>query len=228
MASGVYFVFSNPPPGVGEAEYSDWYQRHAQEIVAGPGFAGARRYWLAPVTGGPPTNYRHLSLYELEGEDSGPAMAELSRRMAAGELTLRDWFGQIQFASFAGVPLEADGVRLPDHAYLVFSKPPAQIGFDAYSDWYTIHLRENLTADGFDAGWRFRLQPDTVDPAAPCEAAHAALYEVSEEEPALRWSLAESRADGRRVTYPGWFGQIEFASLDCHAISPCVTAPVRP
>ncbi len=227
MANGVYFVFSNPPPGVGEAEYSDWYQRHAEEIVAGTGFAGARRYWLSRVTGGPPTNYRHLSLYELEGEESGPAMAELADRMTAAELTLREWFDQIRFASFDGFALEDDEVRLPDHAYLVFSTRPQQIGFDAYNDWYSVHLRENLTADGFDAGWRFRLEADTVDPDAPSAAAHAAIYDVSEEAPALRRALAESRADGRRVTYPGWFGQIEFASLDCHAISPYVAASRR-
>jgi len=227
MAGSVYFVFSNPPPDVGEAEYSDWYERHVDEIVAGPGFAGARRYWLAPVTGGPPANYRHLSLYELEGEDSQPAMGELAKRMAAGELTLRDWFGRIRFASFHGAALQDHSIQLPDHAYLVFSKPPPQIGFDPYSDWYAIHLRENLTADGFDAGWRYRLEPDTVDPEAPCEAVHAAIYDVSEDEPALRWSLAESRADGRRVTYPEWFGQIEFASLDCLAISAHVTAQLR-
>jgi hypothetical protein len=154
-------------------------------------------------------------------------MAKLSDRMAAGELTLRDWFGQIRFASFGGIPLEDDGVRLPDHAYLVFSKPPAPIGFGAYNDWYAIHLRENLTADGFDAGWRFRLESDIVDGAAPCDASHAAIYDVSEEQPALRRALAESRDDGRRVTYPDWFGQIEFASLDGVAISPYVAAPVR-
>jgi hypothetical protein len=227
MANSVYFVFSNPPPGVGEAEYSDWYEQHAREIVTGPGFAGARRYWLSPVVGGPPTNYRHLSLYELDGETSRPAMAELSNRMAADELTLREWFGQIRFASFDGVALEDEGVRLPDHAYLVFSVPPVEIAFDAYDDWYAIHLRENLTADGFDAGWRFRLEADTVDPQAPCAASHAAIYDVSQEQPALRRALAESREDGRRVTYPDWFGQIGFASLDCQAVSPYVAAPVR-
>jgi hypothetical protein len=227
MANSVYFVFSDPPSGVGEAEYSDWYEHHVEEIVAGPGFAGARRYWLSPIVGGPPTNYRHLSLYELVGEDTQPALAELSKRVAAGELALSDWFGEIQFASFNGLALEDDGVQLPDHAYLVFSTPPAGLGFDAFNDWYAIHLRENLTADGFEAGWRFRLDPDTVDQTAPCEAAHAAIYDVSEEQLALRRALAESRADGRRVTYPDWFGQIHFASLDCVAVSPYVTASLH-
>jgi hypothetical protein len=227
MANGVYFVFSNPPAGVRETEYSDWYERHVGEIIAGPGFAGARRYWLSPAGGDrPPTIYRHLSLYELDG-DSRTAMAELGRRMAAGQLALPDWFGQIRFASLHGVALEDADVHLPDHAYLVFSTPPPQIGFDAYDDWYTIHLRENLTADGFEAGWRFRLVADTVDPVVPCEATYAAIYEVSAELPALRRALVESRDDGRRITYPEWFGQISFASVDCLAITPYVAAAVR-
>ena len=74
---------------------------------------------------------------------------------------------------------------------------------------------------------RFRLEPEIVDPTAPCDASYAAIYDVSEAEPVLRRALAESREDGRRVTYPDWFGQIEFASLDCIAISPYVAAPVR-
>ncbi|HEY2651891.1 MAG TPA: hypothetical protein VGI50_08220 [Solirubrobacteraceae bacterium] len=225
MANSAYFVFSNPPAGVDELEYSAWYERHVEEILAGPGFTGARRYWLSRVTGGPPTNYRHLALYELEGEDSRSALTELSKRTAAGELTLRDWFEEIRFASFDAFALQADGVRLPDHAYLVFSNPPAQIGFETYNDWYSIHLRENLTADGFDAGWRFRVEADILDSSAPSAAAHAAIYDVSEEEPELRRALAESREDGRRVTYPDWFRQIEFASLDCHSIAPYVAAP---
>jgi hypothetical protein len=107
----------------------------------------------------------------------------------------------------------------------VFSNPPAQIGFDTYNDWYSVHLRENLTADGFDAGWRFRLEADILDRSAPSAAAHAAIYDVSEEEPELRRALAESREDGRRVTYPDWFSQIEFASIDCYSIAPYVAAP---
>lgn len=225
MGSGVYFVFSNPPPGVGEDEYAAFYERHAGEIVAGPGFAGARRYWLSPVKGGPPTNYRHLSLYDLEA-DSRSAMAELGKRMQAGELTLPDWFGQIQFASFDGLPLGDETLELPDHLYLVFSKCPDPVSHDDYEDWYATHVRENLTADFFEAGARFRLEPETVDPSAPCGATHAALYDVGAPLPQLQQSLVESREDGRRHTYPDWFAQIEFASVDCAAASPYIAAAV--
>jgi hypothetical protein len=226
MTRNVPFVFSIPPAGVSDAEFSAWYGQHVSEIVAVPGFAGARRYWLSSVVGDrSPTMYRHLSLYEIEGE-SDAALHELERRMDAGQLTLEDWFADIRFASFDGIALENDEVRLAEHVYLVFSKPPPEIEFAAYSDWYDVHLRENLTADGFDAGWRFRLEPATLDPSAPCEAVHAAIYEVHAELPALRQGLADAR-DAGRVHFPDWFGRIEFASLDCVAICPYVAAPVR-
>jgi hypothetical protein len=226
MPSNVHFVFSTPPAGISEGVYSGWYDHHVGEILEIPGFAGARRYWLSPIVGDrSPTMYRHLALYEVEGDSQAP-LGELERRMQAGQLTLEDWFRDIRFASFDGIALEDDSVRLTDHAYLVFSKPPPQIEFDAYSEWYGVHLRENLTADGFDAGWRFRLEPSTVDPDAPCEAVHAAVYEVHAELPALRQALVDAR-DAGRVHFPEWFGQIQFASIDCLAGSPYLAAPVR-
>lgn len=226
MPNRIHFVFSTPPPGISEAEYSTWYEHHVREILDVPGFVCARRYWLSPVVGNrSPTMYRHLSLYVVES-DSRAALAELERQTQAGRLTLHDWFGDIRFASFDGIPLESDDVRLPTHAYLVFSKPPEQIEFAAYSEWYATHLRENLTADGFDAGWRFRLEPVTIDPSAPSGAVHAAIYEVHEQLPALRQALADARNAGR-VHFPEWFGQIEFASMDCNAVSPVMTALVR-
>lgn len=222
MPTNVHFVFSNPPGQISDAEYSDWYDQHVREILEVQGFAEARRYWLSPVVGErPPTMYRHLSLYLIEG-DPRAALAALAQQ----PLTLPEWFGQIRFASFDGLALEDLPVRLSDHAYLVFSTPPARIAFDAYSDWYATHLRENVAVDGFDAGWRFRLEPDTVDPAAECDASHAALYEVSAELAALRRGLAEAREAGR-VHFPTWFGEIGFASLDCVAASARIEAPVR-
>ena len=74
------------------------------------------------------------------------------------------------------------------------------------------------TADGFDAMWRYRLEADTGRPARPCEAVHAALYEVHGELPELRAAL-KAAADAGRVGFPDWFDEILFASLDCHAAS---------
>src|SRR3982074_668206 len=144
MATNLHFVFSVPPGGVSEADFSSWYELHVREILEVPAFVGARRYWLSPIVSEhPPTMYRHLSLYEIDGDSRAP-LGELDRRKQAGQMTPENWFGEIRFASFDGLALEDDQVRLTDRAYLVFSKPPAEIGFDAYSDWYGVHMRENL------------------------------------------------------------------------------------
>ena len=217
MATNVHFVFSTPPREIGFEEYSDWYAGHVADILAGPGFPAARRYRVDGARGErPPTMYRHLSLYHVDG-DGTQALAELERRVQTGEVPLPDWFGDIRFASFDGLALEDDDAQLPDHAYLVFSKPPAGMAFEDFSDWYAVHMRENLTADGFDAAWRFALKPATVDPDAPCEAVHGAWYAVHGELPELRAALKEA-ADAGRVDFPDWFGDIQFASVDCVAL----------
>jgi hypothetical protein len=217
VATNVHFVFSSPPATVPFDEFSRWYQGHVADILAGPGFAAARRYRLEGVVSQrPPTMYHHLSLYHVAG-DGTQALTELDRRVQDGEVPLPDWFGAIRFSSFRGFALEDDDAHLPDHAYLVFSKPPPEMTFEDFSDWYAVHMRENLTADGFDAAWRFGLQPAGVDPTAPCEAVHAAWYAVHGALPELRAALKEA-ADAGRVHFPDWFGAIEFASVDCVAL----------
>ena len=219
MAENVYFVFSEPPAAVGRADYGRWYEGHVRDILTIEGFASARRFDLAAAVGSTsPTMYSHLSLYAVEG-DPREAMARLADAIAAGSVPLPDWFDGIRFASFYGHPLEGPiDLATLDHTYLVFSTPPAQIGLEDYIEWYATHARENLTADGFDAMWRYRLEADTTDPLAPCDAVHAALYEVHGELPQLRAALKEA-ADAGRVGFPDWFGEILFASLDCHAAS---------
>jgi hypothetical protein len=217
MATNAHFVFSTPPAEVSYEDFSAWYEGHVADILAGPGFLAARRYRVeGAVSDRPPTMYRHLSLYHVAG-DGTEALAELERRVHSGAVPLPDWFGDIRFASFDASALEDDESQLPDHAYLVFSKPPAGMGFEDFSAWYAVHMRENLTADGFDAAWRFGLQPATVDPHAPCEAVHGAWYEVHGELPELRAALVEAREAGR-VHFPEWFGDIEFASVNCVAL----------
>jgi hypothetical protein len=217
VATNVHFVFSSPPAEIPFDEFSRWYEGHVEDILAGRGFPAARRYRLQGVVSDrPPTMYDHLSLYHVEG-DGSQALTELDRRVQTREVPLPDWFGEIRFASFHGFALEDDDARLPDHAYLVFSKPPPDMTFEDFSDWYAVHMRENLTADGFDAAWRFALKPATVDPEAPCEAVHAAWYAVHGELPELRAALEEA-AEAGRVDFPDWFGDIEFASVDCVAL----------
>ena len=225
MSESVYFVFSLPPDEIGIEEFSRWYEGHVHDILRVDGFAAARRFTPLTAVNGEtsPTMYAHLSLYAIDGPPQ-EAMARLAEATQTGVVPIPDWFGRARFASFYGSPLEGS-IELAklDHAYLVFSTPPASMSDEDYIEWYWTHARENLTADGFDAVWRYHLEADRTDPVAPCDAVHAALYEVHGELPALRAALREAAAAGR-VGFPEWFGDIKFASLDCVAASAPIVA----
>jgi hypothetical protein len=221
VAQNVYLVFSKPPEGLTAEEYGRWYEGHVRDILTVDGFAGARRFDLDVIRGDTsPTMYPHLSLYAFD-DDARETMARLADATASGAVPLPDWFGSIRFASFYGWALEDSPIDLDrlDHLYAVFSRPPAAIAHEDFFEWYRTHARENLTADGFEAMWRYRLEPGTVDPLAPGESVHAALYEVHGELAELRAALRAAAAAGR-VGFPEWFDDILFASLDCHAASP--------
>jgi hypothetical protein len=214
----VHLALSIPPEDVSDQEFSDWYERHVGEALALPGFLAARRYWVAQaVPGRPPSDFRHLAVYVMEGSPRAP-LAELGRRMRGGEASMPDWFGRIRFASFDGRPLEDETVEPPDHGYLVCSHAPARFTADEYNGWYYAHARENLTSEGFHTVWRYALTPDSPDEGPLGRAEHAAFYEVEGELPELQRALDES-AQARRVDIPDWMGEGDFVSFDCRAAS---------
>ena len=112
----VHLVFSDPPAGVTEDEFNEWYDAHVQEILAVDGWVAATRYRIAAEVGADESGgYRFLSLYEL---DVPPEVA-VANLAAAGmgnadtyidmkgedghaedELPLPDWFAGIRFASW--------------------------------------------------------------------------------------------------------------------------------
>ncbi len=225
MSEHLHLVFSKAPEWLSDDEYNRWYDADLAEILIVPGFVAARRYRLETTVGAiPPSQHRYLSMYELDG-DPNDVMAELDREIESGRMDLPAWFPEIRFSSFNcfshGNP--ADPVT-PDHLYIVFSKPPPAVSGDEYVTWYRTHMAENLTADGFLAGWRFKLEPVVVDAAGPVEHTHLALYEVEGELPALRAALSAA-ADSGAVHFPEWFGEIPFVSFDANAVGPRVPAP---
>jgi hypothetical protein len=215
----VYLVFSAPPSGVSDQEFSASYERHASEVLAIPGFRAARRYWLSPgVPDRPPVPFRHLALYVLDGSpDMGPT--ELIRRRQEDGMSTEPWCDDIRVETFVGRPLEDAEVELADHGYLVLSHAPGRFTTEEYYGWYYAHARENLTAHGFDAVWRFALTAHIPDAAAPSPATHVAFYQVHGELPELRRALEESFRAGR-VDIPDWMPEGEFVSYDCLAVSP--------
>jgi hypothetical protein len=215
VAESVYLVFSKPPEGMSLADFGEWYEQHVRDILTVEGFVAARRFGFDVIRGDTsPTMYSHLALYVIGGNPHA-AMD----RLAAADVPIPDWFYNARWASFYGAPLEGpiDLDRL-DHAYLVFSRQPLSMGLDEFTDWYATHARENCTAEGFEDVWRYRLEPDTVDPLDPCASTHVAIYEVHGELPELRAALKEA-ADAGRVGFPEWFDDILFASLDAKAVS---------
>jgi hypothetical protein len=218
MPDNVYFVFTLPPAGVLDEDFSSWYEEHISEVLEIPGFRAARRYWLSPASPNrPPTEFRHLGLYVLDGAAEAP-VAELGRRLRAGEMTTPSWFPEVRVEAFNGRPLEDEEMVLADHGYLVLSHAPRRFTTDEYYGWYYAHARENLTSDGFERVWRFGLTHDIPEARAPSAATHAAFYEVVADLPDLRAALRASLEAGR-VDIPDWMPEGDFASYDCHAIS---------
>ena len=112
----VHLVFSDPPAGVTEADFNEWYDAHVHEILAVDGWVAATRNRIAPEVGADESGgYRFLSRYEL---DVPPEQA-VAKLAAAGmgnadtyiemkgdhddandPLPLPDWFAGIRFASW--------------------------------------------------------------------------------------------------------------------------------
>jgi hypothetical protein len=224
VSENLHLVFSKPPEWLSEAEYNRWYDFHLGEILVVPGFVAARRYRLQVTVGAAPlSQHSFLSLYEIEG-DPVAVMRELDKEGESGRMDLPEWFPEIRFASFNGLSLgNGTDPVMADHLYLVFSNPPPVVGEEDYVAWYHDHLAENLTAQGFLNGWRFRVEPVVMDRAGPSESTHLALYEVEGDLAALRAGLAAARESGV-VHFPQWFDQIQFVSFDATALGARVPA----
>lgn len=224
MSKNIHVVFSKPPEWLSHDDYNGWYDFHLSEILASPGFMAARRFALDAIVGSdPPAVYDYLAMYEIEGEPA-EVMAELDSRVPS--MRLPEWFDQIRFASWNCFSLD-DRIEpnLVDHAYLVFSKPPAGMSFEDYSGWYSSHIDENLTTPGLEAGRRFRLEPEVVDKMAAADVSHLAVYELSDDIRTVRLGLTAGIEAGR-IHLPDWFSQIRFVSLDCMSVGSRVAAGV--
>jgi hypothetical protein len=105
-AHELYLVFSDPSDSVSEAEFMAWYDQHIPEILETDGFVSAQRYRVTPIThdGPSPPRQRYLVLWETT-KDINELRAELSRRGAAGEFTLPEWFTQTRYLTWSCEPV---------------------------------------------------------------------------------------------------------------------------
>lgn len=105
MSNNLYLVFSQKPSWVSRDDYHDWYRDHAQENIESAGFQTAQRYVVREVQNGRQVGEeQHLCVYDFEG-DATTWRADLNRRIASGEVQLKDWHHDIAFHSWHCEPV---------------------------------------------------------------------------------------------------------------------------
>lgn len=113
-------VFSQPPEGVSDEEFGEWYDAHLYEILAVDGFVSAQRFRLEPVVQdeGSPNQFRFLATFELEG-DAKEIFAEQERQGLNTRQSYVDfkdanpdskpplptWWDGVRFASWVLTPI---------------------------------------------------------------------------------------------------------------------------
>jgi hypothetical protein len=231
VSNNLWLVFSKPPVAVSWEHYDGWYDRHAEEnLLPVPGLLSVTRYEVIPGAD-EPGDFRHLSLYQYEGEME-EWMTEVRGRMASGTIALPDWFDQIKFGSWDCAPLEPrvdhvrpgptrDDAAQPTNLYLVFSTPPDGFSWPEYDRWYGYHVREHiLRVPGFLSASRFEVTPWTDKPGG---FRHLSVYEYEGEMDAWMTDLVD-RMDTGVIELPEWFPAIRFGSWDCRPLGPRIEA----
>ena len=98
--SNLYLVFSRKPEWVSRADYHAWYVDHAQENIESAGFL--ERPALRRARGSERAGRgeeQHLCAYQYEG-DMSTWRDDLTRRIEAGDIVLKDWHHDIAFRSW--------------------------------------------------------------------------------------------------------------------------------
>jgi hypothetical protein len=97
----LYLQFSAQPASLSFDAYSDWYQVHQDENIAqSEVLRRGWRYRLEPVEPAAAPGPTHLALYQLDGTLE-TLTSDLGRAMAAGVISLPDWF--TRFASLEAI-----------------------------------------------------------------------------------------------------------------------------
>jgi len=100
---------------------------------------------------------------------------------------------------------------MPDHEYLVLSKPPEGVGTQEYNDWYDRHMREILELPGFVSAQRSALTlRGSRGEALAYE--YVVRYGIDGD---LEETLAGLRraVDAGELYFPDWFPRIRTAGF---------------
>ena len=185
-----YLVMADPLPGR-EWDFNDGYQNmHMGDLVQLPGWTGAQRFRLVPVT---PRNtqplYRrgNLIVWDQEGDDLGKIQSESRAAIAGGKSRLIPGFdyspdGPVSTTYRVIGPhvTRPDGRKpfLPDvsdnktprpnrYIMLDFVEPVTGIGDTDFEAALSKHVSEVLALPGWMAAQRFRLAPPPPGAAPP-------------------------------------------------------------
>lgn len=190
-------VFSNPVVGK-EDEYNEWYDhQHLQDVTAVPGFVSGRRFVLNDPQMFPGVTVKmpqYLALYEIATDDLAAVMAEVGRRVRAGQTKIspaydRDTsntyiyrFSRPQVVRTIPPTAPPEG-RNSLYYHIVFTVPAS--GKESEFDrWYDeVHGPEMLLRPGFLTAQRLLLAQPGRGPVAPTEAAAVFKVELPEGKP---------------------------------------------
>lgn len=96
-----------------------------------------------------------------------------------------------------------------DSLYFVLSHPPATVDDADFNAWYTRHIGEILTVEGFEAGRLYALRTRADAGAFPYR--YLALYRIAgDPDEALERLYAASETD--QVFLPAWFEEVPFVA----------------
>ncbi len=106
MTKQYYFVWTQPPEGVSDQEFNDWYEVHVSEVLSLPGFVSAERFMLRMrrSTSENPANYSFGIRYEIEG-DFEEAWRRLRRVADSDEMFSTAWSEDISSIGWQATPI---------------------------------------------------------------------------------------------------------------------------
>ena len=105
MSTHHFIVFSEAQPGR-EDEYNDWYDnRHLPDVLAVPGFVGARRFRLQSDADSPACASRYLAVYDIDTNNLTETMAELFRRKNTARMPISDALNMASIKTYVADPL---------------------------------------------------------------------------------------------------------------------------
>jgi hypothetical protein len=218
----VYLVMSDPLPGR-EADFNDAYQNtHMGDLVQLPGWTGAQRFRLVPVT--PRTThplYRrgYLIIWDQEGNDLGKIQSESRAAIAGGKSRLIAGFdyssdGPVSTTYRVIGPrvTRPDGRKafIPDvndnktprpnrYIQLDFVEPAAGVSDADFETALSREINDVLALPGWMAAQRFRLAPTPATSPTP-RLAFTRYLVIWETEGATAQALSDARI---AATKPG-------------------------